>query len=100
VGQLAGQRLLPAPFPATPPIPAATTACEAHSLIVTTRTFGNAAFSSSPAPIPENPPGPRSNAIVHGPQLVHHDRESHAELTICAQPRHAGSSSGGLSARA
>jgi hypothetical protein len=36
-------------LPAIPPIAASTTACEAHSLIVTTRAFGNAAFSESPA---------------------------------------------------
>jgi hypothetical protein len=34
---------------------ASTTAWEAHSLMVTTRTFGNAGRSASPASFPENP---------------------------------------------
>jgi hypothetical protein len=42
-------------LPATPPIAASTTACEAHSLIVTTRALGNAAFSASAEPVPANP---------------------------------------------
>src|SRR6266704_4789211 len=45
----------PAPLPATPPIAASATACEAHSLMVTTRTFGNAGRPSSSAPAPANP---------------------------------------------
>ena len=40
-------------MPATPPISASATPCEAHSLTVTTRAFGNAALSS-PA-VPEYP---------------------------------------------
>ena len=45
----------PAPLPATPPIAASATTCEAHSLTVTTRTFGNAGRSGSSAPVPANP---------------------------------------------
>src|SRR5260370_989338 len=45
----------PAPLPATAPIAVSTTACEAHSLTVTTRTFGYAGRSASSAPAPEKP---------------------------------------------
>jgi hypothetical protein len=45
----------PAPLPATPPIAASTTACEAHSLMLTTRTFGYAGLSCPSAPAPANP---------------------------------------------
>src|SRR6266700_2272551 len=45
----------PAPLPATPPIAASATTCEAHSLTVTTRTFGNAGLPASSAPVPEYP---------------------------------------------
>jgi hypothetical protein len=49
-------------LPATPPIRASATACEAHSLIVTTRAFGNAAVPGSSPPVPANP-----NAAMFAP---------------------------------
>src|ERR1017187_9148739 len=45
----------PAPLPATPPIAASATAWEAHSLTVTTRTFGYAGLPASSALVPANP---------------------------------------------
>src|SRR5204862_5414892 len=50
--QLAASDCSPLPLPAMPPVSAATTACEPHSLTLTTRTFGNAARSFPPPGYP------------------------------------------------
>src|SRR5260221_361022 len=64
----------PAPLPATAPIAASTTACEAHSLTVTTRTFGYAGRSASSAPAPEKPNAAAFSFVSGGVPLEAVDR--------------------------
>src|SRR5262249_2326947 len=94
----------PLPLLVTGPITAATSACEAHSLIVTTRAFGNPAPLSASPPVPAYPnsaafslasgtshPNPSMVISRHGPRNAPSVPASAADTATCANSSRSGS---------